>query len=96
MTTKPKKSAEKEAQHVSAAAVPVTRATPVAQPSRIDQLEQLITREGGASIAEMAHATGWQHHSIRGALAGALRKRGLVITSEKIDGVRRYTAQASA
>ena len=38
----------------------------------------------GASIAEIADATGWQHHTVRGAIAGALKKRlGLDVTSEK-------------
>ncbi|MXO63937.1 DUF3489 domain-containing protein [Qipengyuania oceanensis] len=65
-------------------------------PTRLDQLQELITREGGASISEMVEATGWQQHSVRGALAGALKKRGLAITSEKIEGVRRYQATAPA
>jgi hypothetical protein len=67
-----------------------------AKPSRLNQLQQLITRESGASIAEMVDATGWQPHSVRGAMAGALRKRGLAITSGKVDGVRRYQAAKSA
>ena len=37
-------------------------------------------------------ATGWQQHSVRGAIAGALKKRGLIITSDKSDGTRRYHA----
>ena len=41
-------------------------------------------------MAEMISVTGWQPHSVRGALAGSLKKRGLIITSEKIDGIRRY------
>lgn len=61
-------------------------------PTRLDQMQALITREQGASIAELMEATGWQQHSVRGALAGALKKRGLAITSEKVDGVRRYYA----
>lgn len=65
-------------------------------PSRLDQLQTLLTREGGASIAEMVEATGWQQHSVRGAMAGALKKRGLSITSEKIDGTRRYHAKVDA
>ena len=65
-------------------------------PSRLDQFEQLLTRKGGASIAEMVEATGWQQHSVRGALAGALKKRGLAITSEKTDGIRRYRAERPA
>jgi len=59
-------------------------------PSRLDTLEQLLTRESGATVAQMVAATGWQQHSVRGALAGALKKRGLLITSEKIDGTRTY------
>jgi len=65
--------------------------------SRLDQLEALLTREQGASIAEMVAATGWQQHSVRGAMAGAPKtRRGLVITSEKVDGVRRYHASRPA
>lgn len=66
------------------------------KPNRIDQLQQLLMRENGASIAEMVEATGWQQHSVRGALAGALKKRGLTITSEKVDELRRYRAAAPA
>lgn len=62
------------------------------QPSRLDQLEALLTGPEGASIALMTETTGWQAHSVRGAMAGALKKRGLAITSEKVAGVRRYRA----
>lgn len=65
-------------------------------PLRLDQLQDLLTRKDGASIAEMTEATGWQQHSVRGAMAGALKKRGLVIASDKIDGVRRYRAEQPA
>ncbi len=62
-----------------------------AKPTKLDTLEKLLKREQGASIAEMTKATGWQAHSVRGALAGALKKRGLTITSAKEKDVRRYT-----
>lgn len=58
--------------------------------SKLDALEKLLTRKNGASIVEMAKATGWQQHSVRGALAGAMKKRGHMITSDKTDGTRRY------
>lgn len=61
-------------------------------PSKLDQLAVLLERGGGASIAEMMAATGWQQHSVRGAMAGALKKRGLVITSDMVAEVRRYRA----
>lgn len=63
---------------------------------KLDMLEQLLMRRNGASIAEMTEATGWQQHSVRGAMAGALRKRGLTITSQKADGTRRYSARRSS
>ncbi len=74
------------------AAAPTTKAPP-----RLDQLQHLLLREEGASIAEMMAATGWQQHSVRGAMAGALKKtRGLIITSRKEDGLRRYRAEKPA
>lgn len=67
-------------------------ATREQKPSKLDQVEDMLLRAGGASIAEIMLATGWQQHSVRGAMAGALKKRGLSITSEKMDGTRRYRA----
>lgn len=60
--------------------------------SKLDRIEALLLAEGGATIAGMMAVTGWQQHSVRGAMAGALKKRGLAITSDKIDGLRRYSA----
>jgi hypothetical protein len=46
----------------------------------------MLKRPEGATIAEIVEATGWQSHTVRGAMAGALkRKLGLVINSEKDD-----------
>lgn len=64
----------------------------VAKVSKLDQLEALLVAPGGATIADMIAATGWQQHSVRGAMAGALKKRGLTTTSDKFEGVRRYNA----
>lgn len=72
------------------AAAPATRSVSSRPPTKLEQLAALLARRDGASIADMMSATGWQPHSVRGALAGALKRRGLVIASEKIDGVRRY------
>jgi hypothetical protein len=62
--------------------------------SKLDQLTILLLREGGATLAELKQATGWQAHSVRGALAGALKRRGLAISSTKVGGVRTYSAKA--
>lgn len=75
---------------------PQAEAVPAAKaPSKLDRLEALLRAEHGASIAELMEATGWQQHSVRGALAGAIRKRGFAVTSEKVDSVRRYRAAAA-
>lgn len=51
------------------------------------QIITLLQRPEGATIAEIVAATGWQAHSARGMISGALKKKlGLPITSEKIDG----------
>ncbi|EDP64358.1 hypothetical protein BAL199_09053 [alpha proteobacterium BAL199] len=55
-------------------------------------LIEMLRSENGATIAEIVAATGWQQHTVRGAIAGALKKKlGLNITSEKADqGERIY------
>jgi hypothetical protein len=70
--------------------------TPPPPISKLDRIEELLGADSGATIAEMMAATGWLSHSVRGALAGALKKRGLVIQSEKADGIRRYRATRPA
>jgi hypothetical protein len=51
------------------------------------QLIAMLRRANGATIAEVVEATRWQPHTVRGALAGALKKRlGLTIISEKVEG----------
>jgi hypothetical protein len=58
-------------------------------------LIKLLERPGGASIDEMAKATGWQGHSIRGMMSGVLKKRlGLSIASEKEERGRIYRIAA--
>lgn len=58
--------------------------------SKLDALEKLFKRKNGATFVEMIKATGWQQHSVRGALAGAMKKRGHTITSNKVEGTRWY------
>mgnify|MGYP000214499500 CR=1 FL=1 len=48
------------------------------------QIIALLQRPEGASIGEIVEATGWQAHSARGMISGALKKKlGLAITSRK-------------
>jgi hypothetical protein len=50
------------------------------------QLIEMLSRKDGATIDEIVKAFGWQPHTVRGAIAGALKKKlGLEVTSEKIE-----------
>jgi hypothetical protein len=51
----------------------------------------MLRSADGASIPALMEATGWQQHSVRGFLAGVVRKRlGLPLESTKVDGSRVY------
>lgn len=52
-------------------------------------LIDLLKREGGASLDELIAATGWLPHTTRAAMTG-LRKAGMDVVSDKVEGVRRY------
>jgi predicted ArsR family transcriptional regulator len=63
---------------------PATDATRTARtPTKQALMIELLKRPEGATIEQMAAATGWQHHTIRGAISGALKKK-LSLTVETI------------
>lgn len=46
----------------------------------------MLRAPDGATIEEVIAATGWQSHTVRGAMAGALKKQlGLEVNSEKVE-----------
>ena len=49
-------------------------------------LIDLLGRKTGATIGEIVEATGWQAHSVRGAISGTLKKKlGLAVASETVE-----------
>ena len=59
--------------------------------SKQAQVIGLLQRPEGATIDEMAAAMGWQRHTVRGLISGALKKRlGLQVISEKTERGRLY------
>ena len=59
--------------------------------SKQDHVLGLLRAPSGATIETITRATGWQTHSVRGFLAGVVRKKlGLTLQSEKSDGERVY------
>ena len=54
--------------------------------SKQSQLIAMLKQPDGATIAEIAKALSWLPHTVRGAIAGALKKKlGLNVQSEKVD-----------
>ncbi|MFN9927835.1 MAG: DUF3489 domain-containing protein [Phenylobacterium sp.] len=64
---------------------------------KIAVLVDLLRQPDGASIDAMMAATGWQAHSVRGAISGSIKKAlGIAVISEKVDGARTYRIAAEA
>jgi uncharacterized protein DUF3489 len=56
----------------------------------------MLRSPAGATIDSMMKATGWQQHSVRGFLAGVVRKRlNLKLSSEEVNGHRIYKIKSS-
>ena len=65
-------------------------AEPVPRVSKLDQLITVLRHPRGASMQAMMAMTGWQADSVRGAIAGALKRKGHAVLSEKVEGERRW------
>ncbi len=89
-STKPQqKQRRRRAEPKPAGAKPKGRTSPPAVRRGTKQalMVDLLKRKKGATIEEAVTATGWQPHSVRGAISGALKKKlGLTVTSERVDG----------
>jgi hypothetical protein len=67
-STKPGPSPKADA---AKAAAPKTRT----KPSKAQTVIALLRRKKGATLAELATATGWQQHSVRGLISGTIKKK---------------------
>ena len=90
---KPTRSVKSKAEQVAAAKTPVKIDQP--QVERVTKQERVLTllsQSEGASIEETMQTTDWQQHSVRGFLAGTVKKKlGFSLISLKPnDGARRY------
>jgi DNA-binding MarR family transcriptional regulator len=70
---------------------PAASAAPVTPKKGV--LIGLLQRPGGATLAEITGATSWLPHTAR-AMLTRLRKKGLAISKEKVDGATRFRMDA--
>jgi Protein of unknown function (DUF3489) len=64
-------------------AAPAEKPSPRAGTKQALMIE-MLERPEGATVEQIAAATGWQHHTIRGAISGALKKKlGLTVEATR-------------
>ena len=85
-------SEKRAARRAKGSAAASTQVEPAVAPrTKAEACLALLVRPEGASLEELQQLTGWQAHSVRGFLAGTVKKiPGATLTSEKTEGERRY------
>ena len=63
---------------------------------RLHRSPLMLGGPDGASMAQMMAVTAWQAHSIRGAMAGALKRKGYTVVSAKAEVGRRWRIMQEA
>jgi Protein of unknown function (DUF3489) len=79
-------------------AAPAEKPTPRAGTKQAMMIE-MLRRPEGATVEQIAEATGWQHHTIRGAISGTLKKKlGLTVeaTRTRVVGHNKSGAKGSS
>ena len=60
--------------------------TPTRHGTKKALLIEMLSRPKGATLADLVAATGWQAHSVRGAISGTLKKKlCLAVTSAVVE-----------
>ena len=89
---KPKAAGKPSAAHTAPSKADPSPDVHAARVTKHDRILTLLNRRDGATIPELMEVSGWQQHSVRGFLAGTVKKKlGFTLTSSKAEGeLRRY------
>ena len=75
---------EAEGSEPAPEAAPAAKTRAPRENTKQARMIELLRRREGATVEQIAEATGWQHHTIRGAISGALKKKlGLTIEATR-------------
>jgi hypothetical protein len=87
---------KKEAKASKKAGKPAqSEATAPREGSKTAHVVAMLQRKNGATLAEIMEKMGWQKHTVRGFMAGAMKKAGYTVESFKSDkGDRTYRINA--
>ena len=93
--TKPKAATRSIARKTAKRSAPASSKSPARSATKHDRMIAMLRTSAGATIASLVAATEWQQHSVRGFLAGVVRKKlGLNLVSERTDKGRVYRIKA--
>jgi hypothetical protein len=67
----------------------VPEATGPREGSKMALVIAMLQRKNGATLAEIMGKMGWQKHTVRGFMAGAMKKAGFTVESFKPEGGER-------
>jgi hypothetical protein len=77
------KAAKKEAKPAAKKAAKTTESAGPREGTKTAQVIAMLQRKGGATLAEIMEKMGWQKHTVRGFMAGAMKKAGYTVESFK-------------
>jgi len=90
-TIKSAPEARRPRKRAGAILIPAPALTSANRTTKAELLIALLRRGEGATLPQMCEAAGWLPHSVRGFMAGALKKRHrLSVVAEIRDGARTY------
>ena len=56
----------------------------------------MLQRKNGATLAEIMDKMGWQKHTVRGFMAGAMKKAGFTVDLSSLRAANALTASTSS